>query len=181
MKKLLSLIFILIILSGCGNNTAKGAVESYLKKYKTLDSEVLVDLENVVEKENLSEDAKDKYRDVLKKQYKDLAYEILDEKYEGDISYVTVKIKVYDLYQAQVDAKNYLDNNPGEFIKDGVYDEEKYTLYKLDKMQDTTNKIEYTITFTVSKDKDDDNKYLIVQPTESDLLKIHGIYNYELD
>ena len=94
MKKLLSLIFILIILSGCGNNTAKGAVESYLKKYKTLDSEVLVDLENVVEKENLSEDAKDKYRDVLKKQYKDLAYEILDEKYDGDISYVTVKIKV---------------------------------------------------------------------------------------
>ena len=45
-------------------------------------------------------------------------------------------------------------------------------------MQDTTNKIEYTITFTVTKD---DDKYLIVQPTENDLMKIHGIYNYELD
>ena len=178
MKKFLSLIIILIMLSGCGNNTAKGTVENYLKKYKTLDSEVLVDLENIVEKENLNEDLKDKYRDVLKKQYKDLSYEILEEKYDGDISYVTVKIKVYDLYQAQVDAYNYLENNREEFTKDGIYDEEKYLEYKLDKMQDTTNKIEYTITFTVTKD---DDKYLIVQPTENDLMKIHGIYNYELD
>ena len=178
MKKLISLFFIIVLLSGCGNNSAKGAVESYLKKYKTLDSEVLVDLENVIEKENLDKEAEDKYREVLKKQYKDLAYEILDEEYDGDISYVKVKIKVYDLYQAQVDAKNYLDNNSNEFMTNGEYDENKYILYKLDKMQDTTNKIEYTITFTVTKD---DDKYLIVQPTENDLLKIHGIYNYDLD
>ncbi len=181
MKKLLSLFFVLIMLSGCGNKTAKSAVESYFKKYKTLDSEVLVDLENIIEKENLSEDAKDKYREVLKKQYKDLEYEILNEEYDEDITYVTTKIKVYDLYQAQVDAKNYLDNNPEEFTNDGVYDENKYILYKLDKMQDTTNKIEYTITFTVAKDNDDKDKYLIVQPTENDLLKIHGIYNYALN
>ena len=112
MKKLISLFFIIVLLSGCGNNSAKGAVESYLKKYK------------------------------------DLAYEILDEEYDGDISYVKVKIKVYDLYQAQVDAKNYLDNNSNEFMTNGEYDENKYILYKLDKMQDTTNKIEYTITKT---------------------------------
>ncbi len=179
MKKLVSLLFIIIMLCGCGNNSAKGAVESYLKKYKTLDSEVLVDMETIIEKENLSEDAKDKYREVLKKQYKDLAYEITDEEADGDISYVTVKIKVYDLYQAQVDAYNYLENNRNEFMTDDVYDENKYIEYKLDKMQSTTNKIEYTITFTVTKD--DDDKYLIVQPTENDLLKIHGIYNYDLD
>ena len=179
MKKLVSLLFIIIMLCGCGNNSAKGAVESYLKKYKTLDSEVLVDMETIIDKENLSEDAKDKYREVLKKQYKDLAYEITDEEADGDISYVTVKIKVYDLYQAQVDAYNYLENNRNEFMTDDVYDENKYIEYKLDKMQSTTNKIEYTITFTVTKD--DDDKYLIVQPTENDLLKIHGIYNYDLD
>lgn len=177
MKKILALLFVLIMLSGCGANTAKGAVEDYLKKYKTLDPDVLVDLENIIDKENLTEKESEKYRDVLKKQYKDLSYEVVTEEYDNDISYVTVKITVYDLYQAQIDAYNYLENNQEEFYENNIYNEHKFLEYKLDKMKDTTNKIEYTIVFTVTKE---DDKYIVVQPTENDLLKIHGIYNYDL-
>jgi len=179
MKKILSLLLLLLLLTGCGGNNARNAVDSYLKKYRNLSSEVLVDLENTLIKENLTNDQQEKYRDVLKKQYKDLTYEIMEEEYDNEASYVTVKISVYDLYKAQSDASVYLANNPDEFNDDnGIYDNSKYTDYKLDRMKDMTEKVDYTITFTVTKEND---KYVVEQPTEIDLQKIHGIYNYELD
>ncbi len=179
MKKLWALFLVLVLLTGCGKDTARGAVDTYLKKYKSLDSEVLVDLESVVDKESLSESQKDKYRDILKKQYKDLSYEILEEEYDNDVSYVTVKITVYDLYKAQDDASIYLENNREEFNdENGDYSVEKYMDFKLDKMKDTTDKVDYTITFTVSKE---DKEYVVEQPTENDLLKIHGVYNYDVN
>ena len=45
-------------------------------------------------------------------------------------------------------------------------------------MKDMTDRIDYTIVFTVTKE---DDKYVVEQPTEDDLLKIHGVYNYELE
>lgn len=178
MKKILTVLMGLFLLTGCGMNSAKNAVETYLKQYKTLDSEVLVDLEEVIKRENLTDEQSDEYREILKKQYKDLGYEIIDEEYDGDTAYVTVKVTVYDLYKAQSDASVYLENNREEFNdKDGNYDVTKYISYKLSKMKDTTNKVDYTITFTVVKEND---KYVVEQPTENDLLKIHGVYNYDI-
>ncbi len=178
MKKLFSLILIGLLLCGCGKNTAKDAVLNYLKKYKTLNSEVLLDLERVIEKENLDDDKKAKYRDILKKQYKDLNFEVVEEEYDNDLTYVTVKIEVYDLKKAQDDAYIYMENHSEEFKdKDGNIDEEKYLDFKLDKMKDTTLRREYEIVFTVTKE---DKEYIVEQPTETDLLKIHGVYNYEL-
>ena len=178
MKKILVVLLILFGLTGCGGNTAKGAVDNYMKKYRNLDSEVLVDLENLIATENLKNEQEEKYRDVLKKQYKDLSYEIVEEEYDEDVSYVTVKITVYDLYKAQSDASVYLSNNPEEFYDEsGVYDVNRYIDYKLDKMKDMNDRIEYTIVFTVTKE---DDKYIVEQPTNNDLEKIHGIYNYEI-
>ena len=179
MKKIGVLLLMILLLTGCGNNTARDAVENYLKKYKTLDSEVLVDLESVVEAENLTRDQEDKYREILKKQYKDLAYKIVEEEYDDDISYITVEVTVYDLYKPQADASIYLEDHHDEFNdENGVYSVEKFMDYKLDKMKNVTDKISHTIVFTVTKEKD---KYYVEQPTENDLLKIHGVYNYDLD
>ena len=142
MKKLFSLLLISLLLCGCGKNTAKDAVESYLKKYKTLNSEVLL------------------------------------EEYDNDLTYITVKIEVYDLKKAQDDAYIYMENHSDEFKDaDGNIDEDKYLNYKLDKMKDTTERREYEIVFTVTKE---DKEYVVEQPTETDLLKIHGVYNYDL-
>ena len=179
MKRLLVVFIILLTLTGCGGNTAKGAVDSYLKKYRNLNSEVLIDLEKLVEDENLSSEQEDKYRDVLKKQYKDLTYEVIEEEYDNDISYVTVKISVYDLYKAQNDASIYLRNNPEEFYNENnEYDVNLYLDYKLDEMKNMNDKVEYKVTFTVIKE---DDKYIVEQPTEEVLQKIHGIYNYEMN
>ena len=178
MKKLFSLLLISLLLCGCGKNTAKDAVESYLKKYKTLNSEVLLDLERVIDKENLEDEEKTKYRNILKKQYKDLNYQVTEEEYDNDITYITVKIEVYDLKKAQDDAYIYMENHSEEFKdENGNIDEDKYLNYKLDKMKDTTERREYEIVFTVTKE---DKEYVVEQPTETDLLKIHGVYNYDL-
>lgn len=177
MKKLLSLLVIMISLAGCSNMSAKGAVEGYLSKYKTLDSEVLVSLDEVVDNESFSNQNKDTYKEILKKQYKDISYEIIDERYDGDTAYITVKISVYDLYSAEKDANDYLLEHEDEFKSDGTYDYDKFIEYKLGKMKEVTNKVEYSVIFTVNKE---DNKYIVLQPTDNDLLKIHGIYNYDL-
>lgn len=178
MKRIWALILLVIVLTGCGNNTARGAAETFMKKYKTLDSEVLVDLENVINRENLTKEQEEKYRDILKKQYKDLSFDIIEEEYDDEVSYVTIKIEVYDLYKAQSDATIYLENNPQEFYtNDNVYDINKFIDYKLEKMKNTTNRINYTITLNVTKEN---NKYVVSNPTDNDLKKIHGIYNYEL-
>ena len=177
MKKILSLIILLIVLSGCGSNTARMSVENYLKKYKTLDSEVLVDMEGVIAKEDLTKDQEEKYRNILKKQYKDLTYEVISEEYDDEVSYVTVKINVYDLYQAQSDALVYLENNKEEFYTNGEYDLEKYVNYKLDKMLKKNDRIDYTLVFTVTKEN---NEYIVSELGTDEIKKIHGIYNYEL-
>jgi len=178
MKKILLIVIILFSLVGCGGKTAKSAAESYLMKYRNLDSEVLVDLENIIETENLTRNQEEKYRDILKKQYKDLSYKIIEEEYDNEISYVTVKIEVYDLYKAQSDASSYLNSNPEAFYNENnEYDVNKYIDYKLDKMKNMLDRIEYTVTFTVTKE---DDKYYVEQPTEESLEKIHGIYNYEM-
>jgi len=179
MKKILSLLLVVLILTGCNKANAISAVDSYLMKYRNLNSEVLVDLENIIEKENLTKSQQDKYRNILKKQYKDLTYKIIEEEYDEEVSYVTVEIKVYDLYKPQSDASIYLENNKDEFNDfEKIYDPEKFIDYKLDKMMSTTEKIDYTIVFTVTKE---DDEYVVEQPTETDLMKIHGVYNYNLD
>ena len=178
MKKIISLLLLLLLITGCGNNTARGAVENYMKKYKTLDSEVLVDMENMIRDEKLNNEEKEKYREILKKQYKDLIFDDLEEEYDDEVSYVTVKIEVYNLYKAESDALVYLENNMNEFYnEDNVYDVDKFTKFKLDRMKETNDRVNYMITFTITKEN---NKYILSDLTNDDLKKIHGIYNYEL-
>lgn len=179
MKKILTILIMLLILAGCGGNTPKGAVDSYLKKYRNLNSEVLVDLEALVEKENLNNEQGEKYRDILKKQYKDLSFEIIKEEYKEDEIFVTVKINVYDLYKVQSDASKYLASNPEKFYNENnEYDNNLYLDYKLEQMKNITDRVEYNVTFTVIKEND---KYIVKQPSEEILQKIHGIYNYGID
>ncbi len=184
MKKYLTIIMVFamcLVLSGCGvKKTAKGAVEDFLNQYKNLSSNVISDLENVVDQENLTDKQKEVYRDILKKQYKDLKYEIENETYDGDNATVDVKITVYDLYKVQKDANDYLTDNGDEFKDEtDTFSNELFMDYKLEKMKMTNDTIEYTINFKVTKD--DNGNYKVIDVTNEDLEKIHGIYNYDND
>ena len=160
----------------CTNNKAKDAVEKYLNDYKGLSDNVLRDIDELVTKEELVDKQKDTYKEVIKRQYRDLMYTIENEKYDGDNANVTVKITVYDFYKAQTNASKYLNEHQDEFLTNGVYDGSKYLDYKLNKMRDIKDTISYTIVFKVIKV---DRKWQVEQPDEETLEKIHGIYNYE--
>lgn len=180
-KKIFLIVSLLLLVVGCGcmKKTAKGAVQDYLNQYKNLSANVISDMDDVIDNENLTDTQKEKYRDVLKKQYQDLKYDIVSEKYDGDNATVDVKIKVYDLYKVQKDANDYLTTSGNEFKENGVFSNDLFMDYKLDKMKKTMDTIEYNITFNVTKD--DKGNYKVSDLSNTDLEKIHGVYNYDND
>ena len=177
-KIMIGLIMGLVFLSGCSlKSTATDAVKSFLDQYRNLSANVLTDLDNIIEQENFSDKQKKNYRDALKKQYSDLKYEIVNEAYDGNIAVIEAKITVYDYYKAQEDASVYLAANPSKFVnEDGVYDNDLFLDYKLEQMMKTTDTVEYTIDFDVTKNEDGD--WEVESLSHNDLEKIHGIYNY---
>ncbi len=181
MKKVFIAFVMLFGLAGCSigpANTPSKAVEEYLDRYIDNSDVVMEELDDyVANREELDDEQKDTYKEILKKQYSDLKYEITNEEYDGDTATVSVKLTVYDLYKVQKDADNYLADNADEFKNDeGAYDSSKFTKYKLDKMKDTTDTIDYTLEITASKV---DNVWEVNQLSNDALQKIHGIYNYE--
>ena len=70
--KLLTVVVVLLSLVGCGcmKKTAKGAVQDYLNQYKNLSSNVINDMDTVINNENLTDNQKEKYRDILKNNIK---------------------------------------------------------------------------------------------------------------
>lgn len=179
MKKILSVVIMFILMVGCTTtNTAKDVVEDYLTSYQNLEYQVLVDMEEVINSEStMTDDQKELYREILKKQYEDFSFEILSEEYNDDEAIVSVKITVYDYYEASVNASEYLKNNSTEFYdENSEYSSTLYMDYKLNLYQITTNRIDYTVDFELIKE---DGIWKLNVVSNDVLEKIHGIYNYE--
>lgn len=180
MKKILVLIISLIVIGGCSKPlTAKEAVEEHLEKYRTSSKEVMNALDEYVASENdLNDSQKEIYKEVLKKQYKNIKYKIVNETYDNNEALITTEITVFDLYKAQKEADEYLSEHQSEFYtSDGTYDKSKFLDYKLSLMKDYTYFTDYTIDFHVVKN--DKDKWEVVELSNSDLEKLHGIYKYE--
>ena len=185
MKKiyqLLLIVSIFIFTTGCTSNksTAQDAVKVFLDQYNNLNSSVLTDLENIIKEEDFNEEQRDLYRDIIKKQYSDMVYEVESESYNGNNAIVKTKITVYDLYKVQNEVNNYMRNNQNEFVNnDGVFDNNLYLNYRLKEMNKVTDRVDYTIDFRVKKDKS--GNWMVQELDNSDLEKIHGIYNYDIE
>lgn len=178
MKKLLVIPFLVLTLFGCSlNETPTSKVEAYLNNYVSLSDTVLTDLDTTVSGENLSDKNKSIYKEVLKRQYENLKYEIKDETINGDKANVKVKIKVYDLYKSTNESQKYRDEHLEDFNDDaGVFDSEKFSKYRLDEMLKMNDTIEYEVTFDLEKK---DNTWVLQEPSREVLEKLHGLYNYE--
>lgn len=179
MKKFLLVVATLFLLVGCEsvmNNPTK-RVETFLNKYQTMDSEVLDQLDDTLNKDNtLTNEQKADYKDLMKKQYQNLTYTIKDEEVDGDNAKVKVEIEVYDFNKAMTKADDYLLEHQDEFIgENDAIDNEKFMDYKIKQMKDTSEKVKYTIDFTLTKK---DNKWQLDDVDEITRQKIHGIYNY---
>ncbi len=181
MKKILIVFALLFLTFGCSLNlmdsSPKESVREFLDKYNNNDSDILDELDTFVEGYDFTDSQKDTYKEILKKQYKDLKYDIQDEKIDGNTATVTAKITVYDFYKAEQNADLYMQDSSDEFTDENKeLDESKFNDYKLEQMKNTSDTIDYDITFNLTKK---DNKWIVDQLSTSDLEKIHGVYNYE--
>lgn len=154
MKKIIILLLPILFLLGCENtlNTPTSKVESFFKKYQTLDKNVLLDLDNYIDKNNkLTKKQKEEYKEVLKKQYQNLSYKIKNEEVEKDVSIVETEIEVL----------NYSNINEKDIYK------------KINKMKNIEEKKKYEITFYLNKEK---GVWVIEKLNDDDYLKINGLY-----
>lgn len=179
MKKILVFILGIFLLTGCNNlmNTPTKRVENLLSKYQQQDSEVLTQLDDTLREETLlNNEQKERYRNLMTKQYKNLAYTVKDETIDGKTAVVEVEIEVYDYNKAITDVEDYLLANANEFQDDsGQVNNTKYNDYKISQMESVKDKVTYTINFTLSKV---DDKWIVDDLTETERMKIHGLYAY---
>lgn len=179
MKKVIVAVLAILLLAGCTDmmNTPTKKVEEFLGKYQTMDSKVLNQLDDVLDADlTMSKDQKEKYRDLMKKQYQNLTYKIKDERVDGDDAAVEVEIEVYDYNKAMKNAEKDLEDKKKDFLdKEGNVDESKFMDYKIEQMETSKEKVTYTINFLLTK-KDD--KWKMEDISEIDRQKIHGIYEY---
>lgn len=185
MKKVMK-IFLVVIFSlfivGCGNtmSTPTNKVEEFLGKYQNMDDDVTIQLDEVLDSEDMSNEQKEKYRSILEKQYQNLSYKIKNEEINGDNATVDVEIKVLDYATTINDAKKYYEEHKDNVVEDAVQGVEEaleksaaYIDYKLKELENVTDTISYDITFYLSKEN---GKWKIQDLSDVDLKKIHGLY-----
>ena len=167
MKKILSLFIFLLLLVGCSlANSPTSKVEDLLTKYQTLDKDIKTGIDEVINEETLTSEQKDRYRNLIEKQYKNLAYQIKDERIDGDTATITTEIEVLDYKKAINEAvSKYQDRND--------YTVEEYNNSKLDSLEKTKEKVKYTIDFSLTKIE---NEWKLDDLLEIDRQKIHGLY-----
>ncbi len=171
---LVSLISLILLITGCSfNSSPKAKVESVLMKYQNNSDSVMDELNDYLKTLNISEDSYDDYKKVYTKQYTDLTYSIKDELIDGDSASVTAQIEVYDYYKIDNESIKYINDNPSEFSSNSVYDAAKVLKYKIDRLSKASERVTYTIIFSLSKI---DNEWTIDKLSNEDLEKIHGIY-----
>lgn len=181
MKKFFVLVFMsILIFTGCGekmNNTPTKQVEMFFMNYQTLDSKVIKDLNDTVAKDDSMDDKqKDRYKEIMKEHYKNLAYDIKDEEINGDSAVVKVEIEVTDYSKTILQVNNYLKTNPEEFLDDDKkYDSKKFIDYKLDELEKVKDKVKYTLELNLTKI---DDKWELDKLSSDDEDKILGIYEY---
>ena len=176
MKKILLIITISLLLTGCMglNNTPVAKVEELFNKYQTLDESVINDLNKSLEDTNYTEEEKERYKEIMKEQYKTLTYKIKDDTINGDDATVEVSIMVKDFYNTLKEANTYFANNTDEF-RDGNSYTRKYNDYKLNKLKDTKEKVTYTMNINLIKK---DGEWQIDNLSDDIIDKINGIYPY---
>lgn len=181
MKKFLSILFLLVLLTGCGKtglmNTPTKKVEMFFGNYQTLNEEVIDQLDETVNKSTeFTEDQKKEYKDLMKKHYQSLKYDIKDEVVNGDQATVTVEIEVKDYSKVMEQADLYLEDNRKKFEdEEGIYDKSKFMDYRIEQLKKSEDTVKYTLDLSLTKI---DDEWKLDDISDSDQQKINGIYNY---
>lgn len=168
MKKILSLFIFLLLLVGCSlSNSPTSKVEDLLTKYQMLDKDIKSGIEEVVNEETLTSNQKERYRKIIEKQYKNLTYQVKEEKIDGDTSTITTEIEV-------IDYKKAINEAISKYQGKTDYTIEEYNNTKLEALEKAKEKVKYTIEFEVKKDNNDNWK--LSSLSNETIKKIQGMY-----
>lgn len=164
-NKFILLGITILLLVGCSmSNTPTSIVEDLLSKYQRLDADITNGIDNVLEEQNLTDDHKERYRKLLEDQYKNMSYEIKDEKIDGDNATVIVEIETLDY-----------KNSISDLTFDStIYTKESFDEEKLNRLENTKNKVTYTIELNLTKDNE--GTWRLNALTNEQIKKIQGMY-----
>lgn len=155
--------FGILSLTGCSDliNTPTRKTEELLGKYQILDKDITGEIDDLINQSTLTTDQKSRYRQVLEKQYKNLVYDVKEEKIDGDTAIVTVEIEVLDYRNAISDMGN------NENMTDNYLEE------RLLALESAKDKVKYTLEISLSKV---DKQWVVNPLSETDIKKIQGMY-----
>lgn len=178
MKKVLVVLCAILLFTGCScslNDTKpEEAVETFFEKYRAKDDNIITQLKDTIENEDLNDSAKEKYQDLMEKQYDSFAYVIKDIKEEKDEAVATVELTVLNYRSAILKTEEELKSNPEKFNdEEGNFSEDKYMDYKIEKMQEVTDTTTHTIELSLTKEN---GMWKVNQLSSDDISKLHGLY-----
>lgn len=164
-KKIIVLGIVLFLLVGCSMaNTPSSNVEALLMKYQKVDMDINNGIDTVLDEQNFTDAHRERYRKIIEKQYKNLSYEIKDEKIDGDRATVIVEIEVTDYKGAISDLT----------FDSSIYTKESFDEEKLNRLENASGKVKYTLELSLTKDSDD--VWKLDALTEEQIKKIQGMY-----
>ncbi len=178
MKKILVVLCAVLLFTGCScsmnDNKPEEAVETFFEKYRAKDDDIITQLIDTIKNEDLNDESKEKYQDLMEKQYDSFAYVIKDIKEEKDEAVATVELTVLNYRSAVLKAEEELKSNPDKFNnEEGNFSEEKYMDYKIEKMQEVTDTTTHTIELSLTKEN---GMWKVNQLSSDDISKLHGLY-----
>ena len=164
-KKIILFAVLVFLLVGCSmSNTPTSKVEELLTKYQRVDTDISSAINNVLDEQNFNDTHKERYRKLLENQYKNMTYEIKEEKIDGSSATVITEIEVLDY-----------KNAIGDLTFDStIYTKESYDEEKLNRLENAASKVTYTMELTLTKDKDD--KWHLDALTNEQIKKIQGMF-----
>ena len=164
-RKILLFLIPLLFLVGCEmSNTPKAKIENLMMKYQKLDGDISSGINNILDEQTMTDTQKDRYRNLIEKQYKNLSYEIKNETIDGDNATVTVEIEVIDYKRAINDL----------LFDSSIYTKETYDDEKLNRLENAIDKVTYSLDISLSKDEE--GTWKINALTNEDIKKIQGLF-----
>ena len=146
------------------SNTPTSKVEELLSKYQKVDNDISAEINTVLDEQNFNDSHKERYKKLLENQYKNMSYEIKDERIDGNNATVIVEIEVLDY-------KNTISDLTFDST---IYTKESYDEEKLNRLENTSSKVTYTMELTLTKDND--GMWHLNALTNEQIKKIQGMY-----
>lgn len=179
MKRIIIVLMSFLFLVGCtvatSTTTPTRMVEKLIGKYNSLDKDVIEQLDRVIDKENLTQNQKKEYKELMKKQYQSLTYKIKKESVDDNTAVVSIEIEVFNYAKAKNQTDMYVSGHENDFL-----DEKKelskplYENYKIEQLKNVKERTRYTLDLSLTKEE---GKWKLDKLSDMERQKIHGLYS----